>query len=593
MTSRRPNLLKQLVLLAALCALALDPSPSPTASAASLAARPSFVLIQTDDQTLSSLSLAMSNTKALIGARGITFANYYVSYPLCCPSRVSLLTGRYAHNHNVRGNIPPNGGYTGFVSRAAGTHNLATWLLRTGYRTIHIGKFLNGYGAEPFDDGREVPPGWSAWHSIVDADASHYYYGYRLSENGRINGPFGDPGSWETREYGVRDENGCPDTPAEGQPCSYVTDRLTRLATEEIFATPRDRPFYLQLDYTAPHGDYRSPAGPEPAPRNYGGFAKSRLPHDGGEGFDEVRVRDKPRFIRRAPRLSEDEKRHYLVYYQKQLEALSAVDLGVVRVIEALGAMHRLRNTYVIFTSDNGFFFGEHRLLGGKFLAYEPATRMPLLMRGPGVRPGSVTEALAANVDIAPTVLRLARARADRQVDGRSLVPFLRKPERRSRRPILFESFVETNDVGAGQRTESAQRAGQATASLLAPPKDYSGIRFGDYKYIAWPSGEQELYNLARDPYELHSLTRVPNFDPIRAFLHRQMLRLIHCAGRRCAEATRDVPPTRKEARRLRSRARRSVPGAAGGGAVVGGVLGSLPGPDTPGRTPLSTRGNR
>ena len=126
----------------------------------------------------------MPNTLNLIAANGVTFNRYYVSYPLCCPSRVSLLTGRYAHNHNVRGNVPPNGGYTGFATRQAFTHNLATWLQGAGYRTIHVGKFLNGYGDEPFDDGKTVPPGWSAWHTVLNADTDHYYYGYTLNDNG-------------------------------------------------------------------------------------------------------------------------------------------------------------------------------------------------------------------------------------------------------------------------------------------------------------------------------------------------------------------------------------------------------------------------
>ncbi len=97
----------------------------------------------------------MPNTLNLIAKRGMTFNRYYVSYPLCCPSRVSLLTGRYAHNNGVKGNVQPNGGYFGFSFRAAYTHNIATWLQGAGYRTIHIGKFLNGYGDEPYDNGSD------------------------------------------------------------------------------------------------------------------------------------------------------------------------------------------------------------------------------------------------------------------------------------------------------------------------------------------------------------------------------------------------------------------------------------------------------
>src|SRR5262249_10845734 len=228
-----------------LCALGGAAARGP-ASAEAARQRPSFVVIQTDDQTLDELYAsfgnprlqAMPNTLRLIARRGMTFNRYYVSYPLSCPSRVTLLTGRYAHTTGVKGNIQPNGGYFGFSFRAAYKHNLAVWLQEAGYRTIHVGKFLNGYGEEPYSSGKEVPPGWSAWHSVLKSDSTHYYYGYELNDNGQIDGPFGDSGSWDTREYGVKDDIGCPFAPANGLPCYYETDTLTRIAAEELHGTP-------------------------------------------------------------------------------------------------------------------------------------------------------------------------------------------------------------------------------------------------------------------------------------------------------------------------------------------------------------------
>jgi N-acetylglucosamine-6-sulfatase len=532
--------------------------------------KPSFVVIQTDDETLDQLYASMDAggilvqsmpyTLSLIANRGITFNRYYVSYPLCCPSRVSLLTGRYAHNHNVRGNVQPNGGYSGFRARGAFTHNLATWLQADGYRTVHIGKFLNGYGDEPYDNGADVPPGWSAWHTVLKADTDHYFYGYTLNDNGSIDGPFGDSGSWETREYGERDYFGCPETTFEGKPCLYETDVFSRIAAEEITGTAPEQPFYLQLDYTAPHGDFRKPAGPEPATRHYNTFAGAPYPHSRSQGFNEGNVNDKPRFIREAPYLSTTDIHTYRVYYQKALESLRSVDEGVKRVVDTLGALHRLRNTYIIFTSDNGFFYGEHRLTGGKFLAYEPSTHLPLLIRGPGIKAGTSTGQLAANIDLAPTVLELAGATADKSVDGTSLVPFMREPTLRTRRPILFESFVETNDVEAngettGQKTPLRRNTGgngtSAGASIVAPPKDYEGIRLGPYKYIEWPDGEKELYDINKDPDELNNIVRVPNYFPIRAFLHAQLIRLEACVGATCREAAPKFPLTRKEQQKV------------------------------------------
>lgn len=531
--------------------------------------RPSFVLIQTDDQTLDSLyetvyvggpaTQVMPNTLALIAGRGVTLSRYYVPYPLCCPSRVSLLTGRYAHSHNVRGNVQPNGGFFGYMFRGAANHNIATWLQEVGYRTIHIGKYLNGYGDAPYDDGSIVPPGWDAWHTTLKADTNHYFYGYTLNQNGLIQGPYGDSGDWGTREYGKRDDPGCPLAPADGEPCFYETDVFSRIASEEIAGTAPERPFYLQLDYTAPHGDFRRPAGPEPAARHYDSFKGVRAPRNRSEGLNEGNVFDKPRFIREAPYLSDTELRTYRIYYEKQLEALRSVDEGVKLVVDTLGAMKRLRNTYIIFTSDNGFFFGEHRLTGGKFLAYEPATHVPFLMRGPGIKPGSQTGELAANIDIAPTILELAHATPDKSIDGRSLVPYITDTSLRSRRPILFESFVETNDVEAsGQiqaraaRPNPSRTSDGATASIVAPPKDYVGIRLGPYKYIEWPTGEKELYDLRKDPNELNNRVRHRNYFPVRNFLHVELTRLADCTGRECREVAERIPLTRKEQRQLK-----------------------------------------
>jgi N-acetylglucosamine-6-sulfatase len=563
-------------LLVLLASLVLTTLPRADAAQQSATQKPSFVVIQVDDATIDQLYAtfspggipiqAMPYTLSLIAAKGITFNRYYAPYPLCCPARVTTLTGRYAHNHNVKGNVPPNGGFTGFKARLAYNHNLAPWLQQAGYRTIHIGKFLNGYGDEPFDEGKDVPPGWSAWHSVLRADTHHYFYGYTLNNNGELSEPIGDPGSWDTREYGERDDPGCPNAPLNGKPCLYQTDIFNRVAWEEISGTSPEQPFYLQLDYTSPHGDFRRPAGPEPATRHYNLFAGAPYPHGRSEGFNEGNVNDKPRFIREAPYLSFQEIRTYRVYYQKALESLRSVDEGVKLIHDTLGTLGRLRNTYIVFTSDNGFFFGEHRLTGGKFIAYEPATHLPLLMRGPGIAPGTATGELVSQVDIAPTILELAGATPDKSIDGRSLVPFMRDPALRTRRPLLFESFVETNDVeangqpgaapvepepGPAARPSTAGRRDGASASIVAPPKDYVGIRLGPYKYIEWPSGEKELYDINKDPYELNNLIRVPNLSPIRAFLHAELTRLSDCKGRECQKVAPKFPLTREQQRKV------------------------------------------
>jgi N-acetylglucosamine-6-sulfatase len=554
--------------------------------------KPSFVVIQTDDETMEELydgvrmlngaeEFAMPNTLQLLGEKGVTFTRYYTPYSLCAPSRVSLLTGRYAHNNHVQGNVPPNGGWTGFQARQAYSHNLATWLQGGGYRTIHIGKILNGYGDAPYSPGTEVPPGWDSWHTVLNSDTDHYAYGYLLNNNGVVEGPYGNSGSWETREYGEIDDPGCPYAPLNGKPCYYETDKFNQLAVEEMASTPPEQPFYMQVDYTTPHGDFRKPAGPQPATRDIGRFAGAPLPDSRAEGFNEGNVNDKPRFIREAPYLSATEIHTYRVYYQNCLAALVSVDEGVKQIVDELGALHRLHNTYILFTSDNGFFFGQHRLVGGKFLAYEPSTHLPLIIRGPGIKPDSATGQLVSTIDIAPTILELAEVSPDKSIDGVSMVPYMKDTSLRSRRPLLFESFVQTDDVEAGgqaptevttgERTAKGPARGKllrgakarvsttsggkdpaATASVVAPPKNYYGIRLGPYKYIEWPDGEKELYDINKDPYELNNIVRDPNFFPIRAFLHKELERLEECSGRTCQEVSPKLPLTKQQALKVK-----------------------------------------
>jgi arylsulfatase A-like enzyme len=229
--------------------------------------------------------------------------------------------------------------------------------------------------------------------------------------------------------------------------------------------------------------------------------------------------------------------------------------------------VHRLSNTYVIFTSDNGFFFGQHRLVGGKFLAYEPSTHLPLIIRGPGIEPNTKSGQLVNTPDIAPTILELAGVTADKSIDGTSLMPFAKEPSLRTRRPLLFESFVQTNDVeqDGGAATGESAAAGRsrgklgvkgasrstagaaAHASVVAPPKNYYGIRLGAYKYIEWPDGEKELYDINTDPYELNNIVRDKNYTPIRAFLHEELVRLEECSGRTCQEVAEKLPLTKSD----------------------------------------------
>jgi arylsulfatase A-like enzyme len=501
--------------------------------------RPSFLVIQTDDQTAQALdstwltpmgrtAQTMPHTIDLIRRRGIDFRRYYVSYPLCCPSRASLLTGRYAHNTRVLGNLPPTGGFSAFRRGPNYRHNIATWMRRSGYRTIHLGKFLNDYGTRGSPE-TTIPPGWERWQTITPAGESAFFYGYHLNVGGRIEGPFGDPAYGE----GIGgDDRRCSAWAISGLTCNYLTDSLTRRAVAQIERVPAQRPFYLQLDYNAPHGDPRRPIGPEPASRHYDSAQDTPLPRS--PGFDEADVSDKPEYISELARLDSTSVRRIRAEYRKSIEAMRAVDDGVARLIAALRRTGRLADTYVLFTTDNGFFTGEHRIERGKFLPYEPAVHVPLLIRGPGIRQGSNSSELVSNIDVAPTVLSLAGARADRSLDGRSMEPFWRDTTRRTRRPVVLESFLDQATAGG--------RANRGPVPVSAPHLAYRGLRLGPYSYVEYGSGERELYDLVRDPGQLRNQIGRPRYTRVEAFLRRLLTRMKRCDGAACKRETGPLP---------------------------------------------------
>ncbi len=206
-------------------------------------APPNIVVIQTDDQTLAELRAtritplgnrvrAMPKTLDLIRKHGISFNRYMVSYPLCCPSRSTLLSGRYSHNTGVLSNSAPRGGWVAFRHHPIYRHNLAVWLHRDGYRTIHLGKFLNEYGGPgPDDPTTKVPPGWDEWQSDATDNSTRLYYGYSLNVDGAIRGPFGTP---DYGDFSGKDPPGCPLAPPPLERCNYQEDQLTDRAVRQI-----------------------------------------------------------------------------------------------------------------------------------------------------------------------------------------------------------------------------------------------------------------------------------------------------------------------------------------------------------------------
>jgi N-acetylglucosamine-6-sulfatase len=504
---------------------------------AAAADKPNVVVIMTDDQTLADLAV-MPNTGALLGAGGLTFNRYYVSYPLCCPSRATYLTGRYTHNHDVLSNSPPNGGY----EKLSKAHILPVWLQDAGYRTIHVGKYVNGYGrAEPPD----VPPGWSEWYGATNA-TSGLYWGYTLNEfdhtgaPGVICDPF-PPAEGTLCTYGM---------PHVEDPAFYQSDVYAFKAADAIErAADGDAPFFLNVGFSAPHTEQQFTGqlhqGPRPAPRHATAFSTTPLPRP--PSFNERNFSDKPSFLRtQLRRIGRGAIATMTVRYQRRLASLLSVDEAVSRIIAALQTAGELDSTYVFFTSDNGFFQGEYRIQRGKILPYEPAIHVPLLVRGPGIPPGAVSQELVANVDLAPTILSIAGASPSKTVDGRSLLAFATNPARRSRRPILLESGIRASNL------DPDGIVAVASAQTVSTPT-YTAVRTNRYLLVRYANGARELYDMFRDPNQLRSAHGNRRYRQVRRRLAPILNRLDTCSGAGCRQATVPLPrPLPKPARRRR-----------------------------------------
>jgi N-acetylglucosamine-6-sulfatase len=499
---------------------------------AAAADRPNVVVLMTDDQTVADLD-AMPRTRAVLARRGVSFDRSYVSYPVCCPSRATYLSGQYAHNHGVLGLYPPTGGYGRFDHSNA----LPVWLERAGYATAHIGKYMNGYRMVV---GARQPPGWTEWYGAIDG-STYLMWGYTLDENG------------VARTYG---------TPLDEDPRLYQTDVYRDKAVDFIERrAPSKRPFFLSVAFLAPHHEnaaVRKLTGRlvRPAPRHAGAFADAPLPTP--PGFAERDRSDKPRLLRRRPQITAAGIDRIAEHFRDRRASLLAVDEAVEAIVAALRRTGELDDTYVVLTSDNGYMQGEHGVPSGKMLPYEPSTRVPLIARGPGIPAGAVSHALVGNVDLAPTIVRLAGARPGRSFDGRSLLPFAHDPRRRSRRVLLHET--------GGRRFVRRRDQDAAGVPAVRRVLSYRAVRTQRWLYVEYQDGERELYDLERDPYELRSIHADPGARMILHVLRATLRRLAHCRGPTCRTASAS---RRARVSRLHSR-RHSAPGC--GGAAPGRV---------------------
>lgn len=386
--------------------------------------------------------VALPKTMAHFGANGTTFPNYFMTTPLCCPSRATMLTGLYPHNHGVYDNSDgKHGGWVGFVRRGNRSRSTGRLLQAAGYRTVALGTYLNG--ARP---GKGPEPGWDL--SIVA----------RAKSTGKKKGKKKRRG--KTKMIGALSD-----------------PQMVSTVVAELGATPRSQPLYFHVGFNTPH----VPAIPSPA---YAGrFAGAQVARD--PSFNEADVSGKPAYVRKLRALSPRHQGWLDYQHQRRLECLLELDDALESLWPAIEARGKADNTYVFLVTDNGYLMGQHRLYG-KTAPYDLSARFPLYALGPGFDPATTDTRLVSNVDIAPTLVSVAGATAG-GMDGVSLL------SNHQRTGVLLESL--------SKNVQSMSWPGPRTSIAR-----YRALRTAQYLYVEYRGGGKELYDYDADPYETRNL---------------------------------------------------------------------------------------
>jgi N-acetylglucosamine-6-sulfatase len=429
-------------------------------------ARPNFLVILSDDQRHDTIDY-MPRTKARIFGEGVSFPSAYATTPLCCPSRSSILTGMYAHKHGVRLNPHPLHKET-FVQH----------LKESGYFTGQVGKYLNSWdgAARPEFDFWAAGPGGVA-----------HYFNPRMNING----------TWSIQQ-------------------GYLTHILRDYAIEFLRRAARqDKPFLLLLSPNAPHFGYPPAGGPPRGPLDVSFFLLPPEPAPGDEklhenlpphrpaSFNKKDLATKPRWFGSLLPLTTDLIAQIDNFRRKQLQSLNALDQAVDGVLAVLADQGRLDQTFVIYLSDNGHFWGEHGIPWGKNAVYEEASRVPFAVRYPPLAPQPRVETrLVANIDVAPTIYELAGLPVPPEVDGRSLVPLLDAARVRAAAALPWRHVL----LIEGWFADAALKLGWAP---------YAAVHTGRYIYVETEGDRSELYDLKADPHQQHNQVENPDYNSI------------------------------------------------------------------------------
>jgi arylsulfatase A-like enzyme len=460
---------------------------APSAAAGAAPSRPNLVFVLTDDMRDDDLD-HMPITRRLLADQGMEFTDAISPHPLCCPARAQLATGQYAQNNGVQHNRGEHGGFAALDP----TQEASAWFRDSGYQTAFVGKFLNGYGP------RDVrPAGWTRWDALTRG--VYDYVDFSMTGDG-------DP-----RRY------------TDSYVTSVIEDHTNRAVRD--FAQAGD-PFVVYAWHLAPHYRISAEGGrglPPAAPQDERLFLDERPAALDDPAFDEADVSDQPRYLRNLRPVSPAD---VVAENTARLQSLQAVDRAVGSLVTTLADQGVLDETYIVFTSDNGYSLGEHRFVGKDVLTDE-VLQVPLLVRGPGVAPGSTTDLPATLVDLPVTFAALTGVSPAWQVDGTSLAPTLHGQA---------QSFRDTTLIQTGR--------------TLGDGWSHRGVRTERYLY-GNDGTDAFLYDRLLDPDEMVNVVDDPAYAEVRTALERRRLELVTCAGWTCNQQFGPLPgPTGGVARK-------------------------------------------
>ncbi|GAW24402.1 hypothetical protein ANO14919_139860 [Xylariales sp. No.14919] len=445
--------------------------------------RSNIVFIMTDDQDLHLGSVDHQPfVKKELAEKGTTFSQHYVTVAKCCPSRASLLRGQAGHNTNITEVSAPGGNYDKWLISGQNEDYLPHWLTAAGYNAEYVGKIMNGYNTANYE---QAPGGWTYIQTAVD-DYTYEYNNVVMSLNGET--PISYPGYHQSDVYSA-----------------MAVDRIEKLSAQ-------GKPFFLGIAPTTPHVELGPGKWPVPPVRYENEFNGIKAPRHLNWNPDDSYQQQKVSWIKNQELLNDTTIEKLDGLYRARTQSLLGVDDIVEDVIAKLEEKGILDNTYVIYTSDNGWHIGNHRVSAGKSLHYREDSNVPFIVRGPGIPANKTSILPGAHLDLAPTFLAIAGLTPDDEryppfLDGRSLLEDWKNPEVEPTQCPVSGGGREVINVEYWGRGEEETPWGV----IPHPNNSYKTIRIvrpdgATYLYSKWCTGEAELYDTASDPGELTNL---------------------------------------------------------------------------------------